>query len=484
MNFNRKQNRAALQAGHVTSAVAWLWRDKPCASWIAVPGVRVAVLLLAMLALAGCKGLVQPGERDARRQMASVTRAFRPTDQRPAGPALTTNSPLADFLTSAMLHQPQIEAAYFDWAASIEEITVARSKPDPQLTFQADIENVVSSVMPGLTQNFPGPGKLRAQAKVASADSQARYFAFESAVLQTAYAVKQGYYRLWFLDEKIRVDREMLRLLAELERIARAQNEVGQATLQDVYRAQIEADRLKTEIANLEDSRGPLSAQFKAALGLTREQPDPPVPARFEATTLDLPAEQILDIAFARNPELKALEAEVRRAQASLDLAYKARVPDFSLGLMADVKTAPVLYRPQASVTLPIWRDKIAAEIAAAQAGKRAAQARLTAEQIQLTVDFAEKSFDYRETTRNLALLRGQLVPKAQRSLEIARSAYLSGKTEFFNLIDAERTLLEFRLSEIEARTRRELTLSELSLLIAGVPPANAPLLPAEPVNH
>ena len=121
----------------------------------------------------------------------------------------------------------------------------------------------------------------------------------------------------------------MLQLLSELEQIARAQNETGQATLQDVYRAQIEADRLKTEIANLEDSRHSLNAQFKAALGLTRDQPDPPVPARFEATTLDLSPEQILDTAFARNPQLKAMEAEVRQAQASLDLARKSKAARF-----------------------------------------------------------------------------------------------------------------------------------------------------------
>ena len=94
-------------------------------------------------------------------------------------------------------------------------------------------------------------------------------------------------------------------------------------------------------------------------------------------------------------------------------------------------------------------------------------------------MDFAEKSYAYREVNRNLDLLHGQLLPKAERSLEIARAAYLAGKTDFFNLLDAERSLLEFRLSEIDARTQRELTLSELSLLIAGVPPAGAPLLPA-----
>jgi outer membrane protein TolC len=440
----------------------------------------VSTLALLALALTGCNGISTHGEREARHQAGTVKTAYRPNDQRPALPDLTTNSSLGDFLTYAMLNQPQIEAAYYDWAAAIESITVARSLPDPQLTFQLYIQDVITSVMPGLMAQIPWPGKLRAQAEAATAESRAKYFAFEGAALQAAFAVKQSYYQLWFLDKKIGVDREMLQLLSELERIARARNETGQATLQDVYRAQIEADRLKTEIVNLEDSRLALGAQFKAALGLTRDQPEPPRPVRFEATTLDLSPEQILDTAFARNPQLKAMEAEVRQAQASLDLARKSKLPDVTLGSSVDVKASPWLYWPQATVTLPIWRDKIAAQIAAAQAGQRAAQARLTAGQINLTVQFAEKSYVYREVDRNLDLLQGQLIPKAQRSLAISRAAYLAGKTDFFNLLDAERSLLEFRLLEIDAHTQRELTLSELSLLIAGVPPAGAPLLPAD----
>ena len=441
------------------------------------------VVVLALLTLTGCKGLTTHSEREARHEIGTVNRAYRPNDQRPALPDLTTNSSLGDFLTFAMLNQPQIEAAYYDWAASVENITVTRSLPDLQFTFQMYIQDVITSVMPGLMAQIPWLGKLRAQAKAATAESRAKYFAFESAALQAAYDVKQGYYQLWFLGQKIAVDREMLQLLSQLEQIARAQNETGQATLQDVYRAQIEADRLKTEIANLEDSRHSLDAQFKAALGLTRDQPDPPMPAQFEATTLDLSPEQILDTAFARNPQLKAMEAEVRQAQASLDLARKSKLPDVTIGSSVDVKASPWLYWPQATVTLPVWRDKVAAQIAAAHAGQRAAQARLTAGQINLTVEFAEKSYAYREVNRSLDLLREQLIPKAQRSLEIARSAYLSGKTDFFNLLDAERSLLEFRLAEIDARTQRELTLSELSLLIAGVPPANAPVLPADAVK-
>ncbi len=376
-----------------------------------------------------------------------------------------------------MLNQPQVEAKYYDWLASVERITVERSLPDPKLTFQAYIQDVLTSLMPGLMLEFPGPGKLKAAARVAADESQTKYFTFESAVLQTAFDVKRTYYNLHFLDERIRINRETLSLLADLEKSARAQNEVGKVTLQDVYRAQIEQDQLTTEVTNLEDSRNSLLAQFKGALGLTRDQADPPVPAGFETTPLDLSADDLLAVAFARNPRLKAMEADMRMAEANIAVARKSKVPDFSAGLQAEVYEPP-FYWPQASMSLPIRRDKIAAQIAAAQANKHAATARLTSEQISLTVDFAMKSYDYREVTRTLALLQNQLIPKARKSLEIARSGYLGGQIDFLNLIDTERSLLNFEMAEIEARTRREIVLAELSLMIAGVPPTDAPVLP------
>src|SRR2546426_5909863 len=134
------------------------------------------------------------------------------------------------------------------------------------------------------------------------------------------------------------------------------------------------------------------------------------------------------------------MEAEVRRADASIRLAYKARVPDFSVGVEADAKASPVFVTPQLGVTLPIWRDKIAAQIAEAQAGKRASEARLTAEQITLAVEFAEKTFLFRESSRNLALLQERLLPKAQQSLEVARAGYTTGQSTFIDLLDAQRT--------------------------------------------
>jgi outer membrane protein TolC/DNA-directed RNA polymerase subunit L len=436
----------------------------------------MAAVLGASLLVVGCKGIPTESEKGAREQTQRLNEVYRPQGRRPEVSTLGTNSTLGDLLRFAMLNQPRVEAAYYEYAAAVERITTARSLPDPRLTLELDIQDVVMTVMPGIMADVPWVKKLRIQADEASVESETKYFAFEAAVLQAAYDVKRPYYQLHFLDDRISINREMLGLLGDIEQIARAQAQSGKVTLQDVLRAQIEQERLRTEILNLEDSGNAMQAQFKAALGLQADAPIPPRPKKLETTPLDLTSDQLFATALLRNPQLKNMEAEVRMAEAGIQLAHLSKRPDFNLGVEADVKANPVMWRPTLGVTLPIWRDKIAAEIAFAQAKKSAAQARLSAEQIQLAVEFADKVFMYREATRNYKLLIDSLLPKAHQSLEIARVSYSSGRTDFVNLLDAERTLLEFRLAEVDARTRRELVLAEVSLLIVGIQPAGAPV--------
>ena len=52
---------------------------------------------------------------------------------------------------------------------------------------------------------------------------------------------------------------------------------------------------------------------------------------------------------------------------------------------------------------------------------------------------------------------------------------------DFSAMIGAERMLLDLQLEAVQARADREIALAELSLMIAGVPPANAPLLSNTP---
>lgn len=439
-----------------------------------------AVVILSVLAgtlvLAGCRGVPAPGERQAKGDLSAVGEKYRPDQGVPVLPELTLDSSLSNFVAFALLNSPRVEAAFYDWSGSVENITVARSLPDPQLTFQAYIQNVLTSLMPGLAWNFPGPGKLKARAGVAVAESQGKYFAFESAALQAAFNLKQTYYQLGLLEEQLRLNRETLSLLENQEQVLRAQNASGSAGLSEELRVQSESERVRTVMANLEDSRQSLRENFKAALGLTPEQPDPPVPAHFETRVETVEADELLRMAFERNPQLKAMEADVRAAEAGIAVAYKERVPNFSASLMAEVYRPP-FYWPQASMSLPLWRDKLAAEAAQARADELAATSRLKAGQIDLAVTFAEKLFAYRETSRNVGLIEDKLIPEAKQSLAAVQAGYIGGTMDFSNLTDAEEALVDLRLEAAQERTAHEIALADLSLLVAGVPPANAPLL-------
>ena len=99
--------------------------------FLTVSAIAVVVLL------SGCVGVRTEGEKRTRTEQESVGQIYRPGGERPALPKLGTNAPLHDFLLYAMLNQPQVEAAYFDWAAFVQRITVERSLPDPRLTFQS-----------------------------------------------------------------------------------------------------------------------------------------------------------------------------------------------------------------------------------------------------------------------------------------------------------------------------------------------------------
>ena len=135
---------------------------------------------------------------------------------------------------------------------------------------------------------------------------------------------------------------ESLSLLENQERVVRAQNEAGLASLADLLRVQSERDRVRTDLANLEDSRRSLLENFKAALGLAPGQADPPTPAHFEISRENPNADELLRVAFAHNPQLAAMEADVRAAEAGIAVAYKERVPDFSAGLVGRCKAVAV----------------------------------------------------------------------------------------------------------------------------------------------
>ena len=224
----------------------------------------------------------------------------------------------------------------------------------------------------------------------------------------------------------------------------------------------------------------PSRAQLKAALGLTADQPEPPMPSQFASTPLDLTSEQLYGAAWAQNPRLKAMEAEVRMAETGIRLARISRLPDFNLRDPSGRQGYP---RDDAAIP---WVSRCLS------GGTRSRQKSLPRRRSRVRPrpgsQRIRSNWPSSSPTRRSCIGRRRapcscspesLLPMARQALEIARSGYSGGTADFAALLDAKRSLLEFQLAEVEARTRRELALAKVSLLIAGVPPPDAPILTA-----
>jgi len=451
-------------------------------------GLKALAVWLAGLLLPGCWGLATRNEEAARRDIRVTRQAYRPKDAKPALPALTAASSLSDLIHYALLNSPGVEAAFYDWKGTVETITTARSLPDPMLNFNAEIVGDLRALTPILMtdpmSNWPGPGKLPLRAEAAYQQAVGKRAVFEGELLAAALAVKRAYYQMWVLEQQVLFARRSLELVEDMESLAMERMAVGKVTEQDVLRAQMEKDRLKNQLANLQDFRKPVTARLRSALGIGPKEAMPELAFRLDDNQQEFTEQSLLDVAYARNPRLKEMRSEVQQAIALYQLAQKSTVPDYSFGLGVNVKASPAPLMPMAGITLPMWRDKIAAEIARDRAGVQAAKAKLSKEELDLAVRFAETAFTWREADRNVKLYGKRLIPKAEASVDCARAGYVVGISGFLDLLEAEKTLLDYRLDHAEAAGRREIALAEMSLMILGRWPENvAAILPPSAPN-
>jgi len=441
----------------------------------------VALSSLVLVALGGCAGTPIAAERAARDRVAQVGEQLRPGHARPALPQLQPAAPLDTYMRYAVLNHPAVEGAYYEWRAAVEDITPARSLPDPQFTFEADISDMLMTFMPGLMVDYMTPGKRAAMGREAAAGSEVAYRYYVTTVLRTAAALRKAWIELAFIDEAVGLREAALRSIEQSLALSGADYSTGfgMATLEDQVRSLNSAEQVRSELGALQDRRAAARTRFKSALGLAPTDVDPAWPAT-GLTASTLPSEeQLWRLARAANPEIATMQAMVEMTVAGVEVAQKTRTPDFGLGGMVDVKADPLMVRPTAKVTLPIWRDKIAATIAAAEARHDAAVARLDAEQLNVAAELARMFYMVRESDRMIGYIEKTALPNLERVLASAVAGLQTGMSRAGEIPATQLMALELELERLGALRQREDAVTDISLMVAEVAPAGAPMAAA-----
>jgi outer membrane protein TolC len=314
-----------------------------------------------------------------------------------------------------------------------------------------------------------------------AAGSEVAYRNYVTTLLRTVTAVRKMWIELAFIDEAVHLREESLRAIEQALALSGADYTTGfgMTTLETQVRSLNSAAQVRSELEALQDRRAAARTRFKSALGLLPTDTDPPWPTA-SLTSTALPSEQDLwQRARAANPEIAAMQAMVEMAVASVEVAKKTRTPDFMVGGMADLKADPLMVRPAATVTLPIWRDKIAATIAAAEARRDAAVARLNSEQLNVAAGLAQMFYMVRESDRMIAYIEDTALPNLDRVLASAEAGLQTGMTRASEIPATRLMALDMHLERLGALRQREDAVTDISLMIAEVAPSDVPLAAA-----
>lgn len=461
---------------------------------------RGAPALVAMLLLAGCaspfdysKVAPSPGPDTTalnRRYPSTLSeereRAPAQQTEHPAG--LGTDAAPNDFVQYALLHSPEVEAAYQRWRASAERIAQGGVLPDPRLKFGYFLEEVETRVGPqnaifGVSQTFPWPGTLSDREGAAERAAAVQWRQFQAAALTVTERVVSTLHELAYLDAAIVIARENLDLLRTFEEVVRARYRVGTGSHPELVRVQVELGQLEDRLSRLTAMRPAYVAELNAAMNRDSRTEVPTIEA-LPGQVATVGVDELSRMAREANPTLLARAEEIEEQRVRERLARKAGLPDLTVGLdyivtgealdssIPESGDDPILLG--FSINVPLWRGKYDAGVREAIAGRLAVSSQRAADENRIAAAIERAWFEHTDADRRVRLFETTLIPKAKESLRSSLAGFRAGDTSFLDLLDTERTLLEFAVLAERARADRGQALARLTALVGGEIPTRA----------
>lgn len=382
-------------------------------------------------------------------------------------------------LNYAELHNPEVKSAFNRWQSALQRVPQARALPDPLFAYRHAVQEMGIGMREekqslSLEQMFPWFGTLRLRADAALEEANLAGAMYQSARRRVFYEVKDAYYEYAYLTRAIAVMEENVQLLRYLEEVVLARYRAGVAPHSSLIKAQVERDKLEDQLRSMADMLNPLRARLNAALNRPSRAELPP-PGRIPPDTVNVSEEQWIAWLKENNPDLQATAYQIEKEKAAVSLARKSYYPDITLGVeygilgpapspeARDMGRNPLM--AMVGLNLPLWWGKNRAAVNEARAGYQASLQERQSRENELLSELQMVLYRFRDAGRRKKLYREALLPRAKQALNVTQSAFETGKVDFLDLVDAQRTYLEFELALERAQADYVRSLAELEML-------------------
>ncbi len=362
-------------------------------------------------------------------------------------------------IREVLAKNPSVEARRHAWRAARAQKRAVDSWDDPMLGYEVAPLSIFSSDTRfgqtiRLSQRVPWPGKLSSASDAADEVAAAEAEVVSVTELDLALQASLLFDDYWSVERALDVNREHRNLLEELRRGAEIQYSVGRGSLSDPLQADVEMVMLAEQDIGLESKRDVVGARLNALLHRPPEAALPAPAARNDVSLAAPPTSQeVQRAAILASPELRALAARSRAAQAEIRHAERQYYPDVTL--MASYSSMWMELEHQIMIgieaPIPIQRGSRGGAVDVASA--RAAEVR--SETLRVVDGVRERAetarFRVLEGIRIVKLYEGRLIPAARDQVAAARADFATSKVDFASVIQAEKSLRGIELGRYMA---------------------------------
>lgn len=355
-------------------------------------------------------------------------------------------------IEQVLLRNPSLAQMTATWQAASARYPQVTSLDDPMFGATIGPASFGSKEVDGayrleVSQKIPYPGKRELKGQAALAESAAACNDVNDMRLQLIESAKNAFYEYYLVTRAIAVNAESLRLLSAFREEAKTRYEKALVPQQDVLQADVELGRQRERGLILERMRRVAIARINTLMHLSPDSLLPPVPDRLAPLPPLPPVDVIRSCAQSQRPDLQALANRIAADEATLRLAQKEFCPDFEVMAAYDAfwQQPEKDLRTMVGVrmNLPIQKERRLAAVAEAQARIAERRAQLDSRIDQVNLQLQEAYEQVKESEQILKLYESSILPTARNNVEAARSAYVTGKSPFLSLVEAQRNQVQ-----------------------------------------
>ena len=321
-------------------------------------------------------------------------------------------------------------------------------------------------------------GKVRRQVEAADAAVDQAADQRRDALVSSLAELARDYIQLRGVQTQIKIADDNLKVDRDVLGLAQERTQRGLQNGLDVENAAAQVESIRAQIPALEQQE----SQYVNALSLLLDQPpgalkaelarphsEPAAPPR---VPLGIPSELA-----RRRPDIRAAETQVHAATANIGVAVGAFYPTVQLNGTVGLdaldftnlwKGSSLQYMVGPSISLPIFaggRLRNTLELRDAQQQEAAILYHKTV--LQAWHDVINALVAHRLEQSRRARLRAQ-ADHSRQALDLARTRYNEGVTDFLTVLDTERTLLQAEQQYAASTTNVALDLVQLFKALGG----------------